>query len=254
MTTTGRCNAEDVGRLLAAYELGALDAAEAARFEAHLLRCPACFESLYEGAPVAAVLRARGAALRSALAPRPPVARALFARLARPVPLALAAAAALVLAVLLTPRRAGDDHERLLALARVEAEPYEPFLLRGGSEADPADAALQEGMSYYDLGRYADAIAPLREAHGRLPDRADIRYYLGLDLLLAGETGEGTRLLEPLALGEGPFRDRAALHVACGHILAGRPERARSFLIIAARGEGPAAERARAILRTLGSS
>ena len=248
MTTTARCSDEEVGRLLAAYEMGALDADGAARFETHLLRCPACFEDLYEGAPVAAVIRARGRALGDALTRRP-----LVARLARPLPIALAAAAAIVLAVLLLPR-GGDHRERLLALARVEAEPYEPYLLRGGSDAGPGQAALQEGMSYYDLGRYADAIASLREAHARLPEREDIRYYLGLDLLLAGETDEGTRLLEAIALAHGPLSERAALNAACGHLRAERLERARPLLEIAARGGGPVAERARAILLALGRS
>ena len=51
------CTKPNLGDLLAAYELGALEGPDQARFEAHMEECPACQEELYLGAPASEALR-----------------------------------------------------------------------------------------------------------------------------------------------------------------------------------------------------
>jgi tetratricopeptide (TPR) repeat protein len=143
-----------------------------------------------------------------------------------------------------------------IALIEIEAEPFDVVALRGGAGTDApgaAEAAFRDGMSLYSAGRYREAVAPLTMAHAALPDRDEIVYYLGLDLLLALETDEGIRHLETLAAGSGPFRDRASLRAAEGHLRAGRLEAARGHLARAAEGRGEAAARARDLLGALGA-
>lgn len=51
------CTDQDIGKLLGSYELGLLSEEERRHFENHLLECEYCFQSLYETAPIANLMR-----------------------------------------------------------------------------------------------------------------------------------------------------------------------------------------------------
>jgi hypothetical protein len=51
------CTDQNVGKLIGSYELGLLSEEERHQFENHLLECEYCFQSLYETAPIANLMR-----------------------------------------------------------------------------------------------------------------------------------------------------------------------------------------------------
>jgi hypothetical protein len=51
------CTDRNIGKLIASYELGLLSEEERHRFENHLLECEECFQSLYDTAPIANLMR-----------------------------------------------------------------------------------------------------------------------------------------------------------------------------------------------------
>ncbi len=51
------CTDQDAGKLIGSYELGLLSEEERQQFENHLLECEYCFQSLYETAPIANLIR-----------------------------------------------------------------------------------------------------------------------------------------------------------------------------------------------------
>jgi len=51
------CKDQDIGKLIGGYELGLLTDEEKQQFENHLLECDYCFQSLYEMAPIANLIR-----------------------------------------------------------------------------------------------------------------------------------------------------------------------------------------------------
>ena len=52
-----KCSDPKTEELTGSYELGLLSEEKRARFEEHLLSCSACFDELYEAAPLAERLR-----------------------------------------------------------------------------------------------------------------------------------------------------------------------------------------------------
>ena len=53
------CKDQDIGKLIGGYELGLLTDEEKQQFENHLLECEYCFQSLYEAAPIANMIRGK---------------------------------------------------------------------------------------------------------------------------------------------------------------------------------------------------
>jgi hypothetical protein len=51
------CNNQEIGKLIGSYELSLLSKKERRSFENHLLHCEYCFQSLYQTAPIAKLMR-----------------------------------------------------------------------------------------------------------------------------------------------------------------------------------------------------
>jgi len=197
MTAPLRCRDPKLGALTTAYELGLLGPEDQARFEAHLDRCPACLENLYDGAVTAAVLRlAPGEAARR-LPSAPAPARPRGWRW--PVPWRLLAPTAVAAALLLLILGRGGSPD-LAGLARLDPLPHVKLETRLAQR--PADRlGFEEAMEAYRRGAYA-AAAPRLAALTRRP----------------AEAGEGTRV------------EQAALYAGVSFLLAAQADSARAYL------------------------
>jgi hypothetical protein len=245
------CREPATGELLAAYELGLLEAAERARFEAHLESCPACLEELYAHAPAALALGAEperwarrlaeaGAGRAGDMGPRRRsgvVVRwreVLRRRVPRRAWLPVGAAAAAALALLLLLPTGGAD--RLRGLARLEPAPWVRLDVRAGG-ASRAGEAFADGMQHYAAARYGEAAAVLAaalalgEEEPTWREAEQARFYLGVSLLLGGEAA----LARPhLAATAGaalrPLAERGRWYLAQCDLALGDGERAREEL------------------------
>jgi tetratricopeptide (TPR) repeat protein len=190
------CRTVEEEDVIERYLAGRLSTNEAEAFEQHYLECQKCFADLQLQHATAIELTYR------------PVHSLHLHR--KPWALSLQWAAATVAVLLLV---AGvlylRPHEKtqvpaqqiaaaqrpsaavLEQLAAVDQIPsYIPGLIRGG-ETNPALIKFQEGMTLYSAGKYADALAPLKQAEGldslqSLP----IPFYLGIAYLVSGDPQE----------------------------------------------------------------
>jgi len=202
--------------LLAAYELGLLDAAERARFEQATLDEPELLDELFDHASEAQALRNEPERYRAVLesarrAAEPAPARRLagwLRALLSPrvlAPAAVAAAAVFVLVIM-----PGDDDLRRLAV--LEAAPYVQVDTRA---ADSDAAALyREAMTDYSAARYGAAARRLDEAlaagEAGWHQAAQARLYLGVSRLLDGDVeGAFAPLREAAASSQLPIAERS---------------------------------------------
>ena len=229
------------------YLLGQLDETDQAAFEQHYFECTRCFDELK-------TLEAMRAGLH---APSP----ALAARRAWwPVWLG-AAAAAILIAAIVWQSRPVDTGPRspeiaakpveipaqpsaapapeppavarpavaLTELARFDPPRYVPPVLRGLE--DDARRAVQAAMPHYARGDYRQAIAGLRKATGLDPTASDASFFLGVSLLLTGQTDAGVAELQrTVALGASPYLEEAYYYLAKGLLQRGDVTAARRAL------------------------
>lgn len=66
-------------------------------------------------------------------------------------------------------------------LARIEIVPYIPISVKGATETE---TSFDEGMSFYNEGKYSEAIEKLESVLEKKPGRVNTRLYLGLCYLL----------------------------------------------------------------------
>jgi hypothetical protein len=247
MSEEHRCQDPELGRLIAAYEMGLLEEKEQARFEAHLSICPACLEELYAQAPAAAALtgepehwaqrlaafagetvgrRRSGVVVRLQEVMRQRALRRAW------LPVGVAAAAALALFLLL-PQGGAD---RLRELARLEPISYVQLDIRAGGQGR-AGEAFAEGMGHYAAARYRKAAAALAAALAlgaddqTWRDRDQARFFLGLSLLLAGDAALAEPHLEALTrVPLKPLAERGRWYLAQCDLVLGNAAGARANL------------------------
>ncbi len=240
------CNDTGVGGAIAAYELGLLDAMEARRFERHLDSCPACVESLYEGAPVVEALlrepqlyaeqiegttserRAQSELISprasKAMKPRGNIVR-LRPAWAAPIFSTIAVAAVLLLMQL------GAEPE-LASLAHVEPLPYRVIELRAGG-----DELRERGFTAYAAGDYIEAGLLLGESLNGVdietsdPSSDKARLYLGVSYLLSEnpEAAEAPLLAASVSTLK-PISESARWYLAQCALLLDRMSEAESYL------------------------
>jgi hypothetical protein len=237
---------QDPCTLLAAYELGLLDAGDRRRFEAHLSECAGCPDSLFQNSvEVATLLENRpqmlGALARGQSRPRarffPELARRLrslgLPSAAQRWWLPLGAAATAVVALSLFVFHSSPPPS-VRSLAQVVPVPYTPMELRAGA----ADDLFREGMEQYAKGEYGEAVRTLRGCErldlGRaLPGgECGVHFFLGLALLLSGQADSA---LVPLTrAGESPIRvlrDRSRWYLAQAYLQQEDSRRAEPLLM-----------------------
>jgi tetratricopeptide (TPR) repeat protein len=113
--------------------------------------------------------------------------------------------------------------------------------------SDGAEAAFVLGQLHYARGEYRQAAGVFTRATSRIGGarRAEVRYWMGLANLGAGQIGEARTAFEDAARSDSPRRPEALLGVALCWEAARRPERALEVLQTLVAGEpgeaGPAA-------------
>lgn len=197
------CQRVEQKEMIEQYLAGKLAEAEAEAFEQHYLGCQSCFEELQFHHAAAIELRNK----HSTSPQRVAMPRAVWR------PWALAAAALLLLTLVSVPvfyRRQSveivqapipqqsDSPQAIIAqLASVEASPYVPVTLRGGS-GSPASERFQQGMERYARRDYADASGLLEQAVGLKPDLQPALFYLGISQLMTDQPDKAIATLSGL--------------------------------------------------------
>lgn len=259
------CQQAAEGALAERYTLGQLSDPEREAFERHYFECARCFEDL----------ELHRALARSVQVARP--ARVGRRRLVKTPSLAWTAAAAVV-AVIATsvlvfrsgilpsggssssvpPRSPGPTlpglppvppRGSMADLARVQPPPYVPPTLRG---SDPGRGRFRRAMDAFVRGDHAAAVPDLRAAAAGEPGAADVQFFLGTALLLAGEPEAAVPpLRRTIALGDTPFLEEAHFYLAKVHLRRGAVEEAKRELDRVVQLGGERAAEARALLRDL---
>ena len=209
----------DAADLLAAYELGLLDDAAAARMERALAEDPRLLEELYAGAPAAVALRDEPDRWHALLSP---TARDGMAAVVSGWRRRIAAVTAVLVPVtvaclLLLAARIHPPAPGVTALARPEPLPYTSLMVRGG--AGPADSLFAAAMTAYRDRRYGRTAALLGRAAAAAPadwERADqAALYRGVSLLLSGHPRRARTVLAEAARSSlPPVAQRARWYLA----------------------------------------
>lgn len=118
----------------------------------------------------------------------------------------------------------------LREFGRIDPPPFDGSALADIEE--DAELQFQAAMSFYSRGAYASAVPALRETL-ELDSRAvGALFYLGISLLMIGESEEGEQMLEDtIAWGDTPFLNAALYYGAKANMLLYRVDRAQAMLL-----------------------
>ena len=247
------CDRIECDGIIESYLAGRLDKAQRSAFEEHYFACPECREKLQVGRTLQEGLWERGGA-DLWQAPK----TILFG--IRPWAMASAAAAFLIIvgAALwwllrkpdIPPAQAGMTPASLSLLARLEPPPYIAPALRGTK--DEAAEPFIAGMKHYQEGAYARAIPELRAAAGLKAESAQTRFFLGICLLITGQSDEGIEELgKTEALGDPAYLDEARFYLAKAYLGKGDVAGAKEKLRQVVESDGRIRDEAAGLLRQL---
>jgi tetratricopeptide (TPR) repeat protein len=204
------CTDPKIGELITLYEFGELSNDDKRKFEAHLLSCDYCFQSLYELGPAIARMQEKPELFLPALVREPfwvKIKRKLAALIPERGPAWIAipaTAVAVLLFLLLRPSPELSD------LARLEPVPYRSLQVKSGAEATDAERLFEEGMAAYLQKDYAGATAKLSEAVRQDSTNAGFHFYLGLSYLLTKNIDPAiAHLQKTIALGGNSVLEKA---------------------------------------------
>lgn len=219
------CTDSNVGELITLYEFGELSEDDRRKFEAHLLSCDYCFQSLYELAPAIARMRESPKLFLPALVREPlwvKIKRILAALIPekRQVWIAIPATAVVVLLLfLLRPSPELSD------LARIEPVPYRSLQVKSGVESTDAERLFEEGMAVYVQKDYANAIGKLVLAVRLDSSNASFHFYLGLCYLLSDNVDPAISHFQlAIALGGDSVLEKAYWYLGNTWLLQGKRE------------------------------
>jgi len=227
------CDQIEREEIIEKYLTGRLEGAEKKEFEDHWFGCPECQQKLQVSRMVQEKLWEKGDKILSQ-AEKP-----ARIRVGRRVWAYSAAAAVLIISVAALwwqfgrPGRpqagAKGTPSSLLMLARIEPPLYIPPALRGAQ--DEAAERFRTGMKFYQEGRYGEAVADLQAAADLNPERAGIRFFLGICHLLSGQTDAGIGELKgTIGLGDSAYLEEAHFYLAKAHLGKGDLGRAKDEL------------------------
>jgi Tetratricopeptide repeat len=236
------CSNRRAGEWIALHEMGALGDDQQAIFLDHLVECEYCYNQVYSLEPVMATFRRHRLATRHVGQPAALRARRLPAlwpaRWASFLPLTAAFAILLIVAVGVFYRFSQRRAPEAPKLARSDAPaltgeagrrlrdgleipkasylpPKEPIALR-----QPAARAFNTAMAAYQKNDYHAAIEQLETLDELQPDNpAEVKFYLGVSLLLAGRSPEAIRPLQAAAeLSSGPSLESSRYYLALAYL------------------------------------
>jgi len=253
-----QCTNEEIGRLIAQYELGELSDEECDRFEEHLMECDFCLGELEQMRPIVSALRQDRVEIRDALRhegisfetlkeellSRSRVNRSVFGKVMQAATQALSSlrqtrvlipAISMLFALVLIrmyywPPHIGtsetNPYERILTF---ESLPYQLLELRG--TAGEADPSFDEGMKAYLEGNYGDAIVNLRNAVEKAPENGSWWLYLGVCYYLERDAKAAVKALARAdTLAQFSDKTRARWYLAQAHLLNGDANQAIPLL------------------------
>jgi hypothetical protein len=144
--------------------------------------------------------------------------------------------------------RSGYFASEAQKLSRQHLQHLENVFFIGNTPQSPV--LLQQGMAAYDAKRYPEAAALLGQYLDTRPDNA-ARVYLGVSLLLSGQSDRATGALADAAQSEEPpIREAAQWHLALAYLENDQPEAAQSLLETIPT-DGIYADQARALLEKI---
>jgi tetratricopeptide (TPR) repeat protein len=218
------CNQIERDDIIEKYLTGRLDGAEQEEFEVHYFGCSKCRERLEVSRLLQEKLWEQGEKIL------PQMKKPSGARIRRRAWAISAAAVVLIVAAaalwwqFMGPGRAPAGTKEipssLIMLARIEPPAYIPPALRGAR--DDAAERFRLGMMNYVEGRYGEAIPDLRAAAELNPNRAGIRFFLGICLLLTEQTDAGIEELKAtIGLGDSAYLEEAHFYLAKAYLRKG---------------------------------
>jgi len=228
------CDQIEREEIIEKYLTGRLDKAGQEEFEAHFFSCPECLRKLQVSRMLQEKLWEKGDKIlpQTQKPARVRVGRRAWAYSAAAVAVFIIAAAALWWQFRgpgRPPAGMKETSSSLIMLARIEPPSYIPPALRGAE--DQAAERFRSGMKLYQDGRYGEAIPDLRAASELNPERPSIRFFLGICLLLTGQTDAGIEELRAtIALGESVYLEEAHFYLAKAHLGKGDIGRAKEEL------------------------
>lgn len=237
------CTNQPIGRLIARYELGALDPAEQAAFESHLIQCQYCHNEVYSMAPFMGALRKhREAVLRGEIPSDRAAVQAAFDALAPPQPAfwfrwpVLAAASVLIavsiglLALYLNQRSQPGPSEVTTntsptQVPKPEIVPPDLQMVLRGSKA------FEQAMDTFRKNDFQTAVRELEVVSRLEPDNAEAHFYWGVSLLMLNRSQEAiTPLKKAIPLSSGEQRENGHYYLALAYLNTNQPEPALTQL------------------------
>ncbi|MDH3254453.1 MAG: zf-HC2 domain-containing protein [Acidobacteriota bacterium] len=214
------------------YLLGELDEEGAGAFEEHYFACAECSDAVQDAAALISELADERWAVRDKRWPEW-TSQWVF----------LAAAAVLVLAIgasfwLWSPGPSASSTAVLAELSVIEAPPYEPKTLRGGSGG--AERGFHEAMAPYLSGDYGATIEGLEDIAAAGPGSIDVSFYLGACYLLTDRPQDAIESLGMVVeTGRMPYLEWARFYRAQAFLRLGDREAAKADLeaVLTIRGE-----------------
>jgi tetratricopeptide (TPR) repeat protein len=242
------CTNPKIGRLIARYELGALDATEREKFVGHMIKCDYCHNEVYEMAPFMNVLKdRREEAVRSRVTRRltPAVAgwRPLWLRWpALAAAVLLAVGGGLLATYLLRQERppsiAQPSDATTSTPQLAEATPpawqnleipkahYTPPREKPDLRGGPA-SAFERAMDAYKRNEFAAAAEQLEAVIRLESDPAEAYFYRGVSLLLLGQYRDAIGCLDRAAqLSVGEQREASHYYSALAYLKNDQPQEA----------------------------
>jgi tetratricopeptide (TPR) repeat protein len=218
------CNQIERDDIIEKYLTGRLDGAEKEEFEVHYFSCQRCLGKLQVSRLLQEKMWEKGEEIlpQTKTPIRSGIRRRAWA-------LSAGAVVLIVVAAVLwwqfigpgrAPAGAKEVPSSLALLARFEPPTYIPPALRGAR--DDAAERFRLGMTKYVEGRYEEAISDLRAAAELNPNRAGIRFFLGVCLLLSKQTDAGIEELKAaIGLGESAYLEEVHFYLAKAYLAKG---------------------------------
>lgn len=236
------CTAPEIGKLITLYEFDQLSDNDKRKFEAHLLSCDYCFQSLYALSPVVERMREDPERFLPAVEEREPAAPVwvwvklknkivgvisdgweAIGRIPFPVRIAIPATATAIVLLLFLLRPAAQ----LSDFAHIEPVPYRSLQVKSGAAISDAERLFEEGMRSYVQKDYSNAIAKLALAVRQDSTNASFHFYLGLCYLLSESIDPAiAHFQRAIALGGNSVLEKAYWYLGNAWLLKGERVRA----------------------------
>lgn len=240
-----RCTNKRIGKWIGSYEVSALDDDERRIFMDHLIECEYCYNQVYSIEPFMIAFRnhrsaaSRGEAVRYSSSFKPRVAAPRPIRTWRLVP-AIAALCLITAVTLYVAYYSKRDQEAEKAkIAELDSRWKEIEIPKAAYTPSSEtiilrkkNKAFDHAMAAYQENNFLSAIEQLETISELEPDSvADVRFYLGVSLLLAGRNKDAIApLRQSVQSGVGPLRESSHYYLALAYLKSNQPQQALAEL------------------------